>query len=524
LSKEIADMNTTDFLSIATAICPDRDSVVFEGKRFTFAQIDERSNRLAHGIEGLGVEKGACVGIVAVNCNEYVETYFATAKLGSIFVPMNYRSKAEELEYMINCAGAEVLFVGSRYTDLINSIRTQLPSVRHVIPIGDDGGGNYEALMSAQPADPVSTEIGDDDNTILLFTSGTTGRPKAVPLRHDAFVLYALENVEPANPDIEERNILTVPLYHVAGIQAMFPAIYGGRTIVMMRQFELKEWLETVQRERATRAMLVPTMLKWIVESPDFDKYDLSSLKVITYGAAPMPFDVIKKAIERMPGVQFINGYGQTESSSTLTTLGPEDHRITGTDEEKQIKWRRLQSSIGKPLADVHIRIVDDEGNILPTMGVGEIQAEGPRIMKGYWGDEEKTLQTMTTDGWLRTGDVGYTDEEGYIYLTGRSDDLIIRGGENIAPAEIELVLSSHPKIEDMAVIGVPDAEFGQQPFAYCVLKKGQAATSEEILDFCHSRISSFKCPKSVVFLDELPRNAVGKLLRKQLREAYDKS
>jgi acyl-CoA synthetase (AMP-forming)/AMP-acid ligase II len=524
LSKEIADMNTTDFLSIATAICPDRDSVVFEGKRFTFAQIDERSNRLAHGIEGLGVKKGACVGIVAVNCNEYVETYFATAKLGSIFVPMNYRSKAEELEYMINCAGAEVLFVGSRYTDLINSIRTQLPSVRHVIPIGDDGGGNYEALMSAQPADPVSTEIGDDDNTILLFTSGTTGRPKAVPLRHDAFVLYALENVEPANPDIEERNILTVPLYHVAGIQAMFPAIYGGRTIVMMRQFELKEWLETVQRERATRAMLVPTMLKWIVESPDFDKYDLSSLKVITYGAAPMPFDVIKKAIERMPGVQFINGYGQTESSSTLTTLGPEDHRITGTDEEKQIKWRRLQSSIGKPLADVHIRIVDDEGNILPTMGVGEIQAEGPRIMKGYWGDEEKTLQTMTTDGWLRTGDVGYTDEEGYIYLTGRSDDLIIRGGENIAPAEIELVLSSHPKIEDMAVIGVPDAEFGQQPFAYCVLKKGQTATSEEILDFCHSRISSFKCPKSVVFLDELPRNAVGKLLRKQLREAYDKS
>jgi acyl-CoA synthetase (AMP-forming)/AMP-acid ligase II len=286
----------------------------------------------------------------------------------------------------------------------------------------------------------------------------------------------------------------------------------------------LKEWLETVQRERATRAMLVPTMLKRIVENRDFDKYDLSSLKVITYGAAPMPFDVIRKAIERMPGVQFINGYGQTESASTLTTLGPEDHRITGTDEEKQMKWRRLQSSIGKPLADVYIRIVDDKGNILPTMGVGEIQAKGPRIMKGYWGDEEKTLQTITTDGWLRTGDTGYADEEGYIYLTGRLDDLIIRGGENIAPAEIELVLSSYPKIEDVAVIGVPDAEFGQQPFAYCVLQKGQTATSEEVLDFCHSRISSFKCPKGVVFLDELPRNAVGKLLRKQLHEAYDKS
>ena len=181
-------------------------------------------------------------------------------------------------------------------------------------------------------------------------------------MRHDAFVVFALENVEPANPDLEERNILTVPLYHVAGIQAMFPAIYGGRTLIMMRQFELKEWMETVQKEKATRAMLVPTMLKWIVDNPDFNKYDLSSLSVVTYGAAPMPFEVIKKAIEIMPQVQFINGYGQTESASTLTTLGPEDHRIVGTEEEKQKKWKRLQSSIGKPLPDVAIRIVDDQG------------------------------------------------------------------------------------------------------------------------------------------------------------------
>jgi acyl-CoA synthetase (AMP-forming)/AMP-acid ligase II len=517
-------MNTTDFLSIAAAICPDRDSVVFEGKRFTFAEIDERSNRLAHGLEGLGVKRGDCVGMVAVNCNEHVETYFAAAKLGSIFVPMNYRSKADELEYMINRAGIKALFVGSRYIDLIDSIKTQLPTVRHVIPLGAERGDSYEGLITAQPADPVATEIADDDTTILLFTSGTTGRPKAVPLRHDAFVLFALENVEPANPDIEERNILTVPLYHVAGIQTMLPAIYGGRTLVMMRQFELKEWLETVQRERATRAMLVPTMLKWIVESPDFGKYDLSSLKVITYGAAPMPFEVIKKAIERMPQVQFINGYGQTESASTLTTLGPEDHRIEGTDEEKQRKWWRLQSSIGKPLSDVEIRIVDDWGSIVPAMGVGDIQAKGPRIMRGYWGDEGKTLQALTTDGWLRTGDLGYMDEEGYVYLAGRADDLIIRGGENIAPAEIEEVLSLHPKIEDSAVIGVPDVEFGQQPFAYCVLRRGQTSTAEEIIEFCRNRMSSFKCPKGVVFLEELPRNPVGKLLRKELRDSYDKS
>jgi acyl-CoA synthetase (AMP-forming)/AMP-acid ligase II len=515
-------VNTTDFLSIAAAICPDRNSVVFEGRRFTFAQIEERSNRLAQALVGMGVRKGSCVGIVAVNCTEHVEAYFAAAKVGGIFVPVNYRSKAEELAYMINHAGISVLFVGSRYAELAASIKAQLPSVRRMITIGLENENGYEALIAAHSPDPVYTDIADDDTTILLFTSGTTGRPKAVPLRHDAFVLYALENVEPANPDIEERTILTVPLYHVAGVQAMLPAIYGGRTIIMMHQFELKEWLETVQRERATRAMLVPTMLKWIVDDPDLGNYDLSSLKIITYGAAPMPFEVIKKAIETMPQVQFINGYGQTESASTLTTLGPGDHKIEGTEEEKEKKWKRLRSSIGKPLPDVEIRIVDDGGNQIPLCAEGEIEAKGPRIMTGYWQDEAKTSETITKDGWLRTGDRGYVDEDGYVYLTGRVDDLIIRGGENIAPAEIEEALSAHPKIDECAVIGVPDAEFGQQPFAYCVLKEGASATPEEIIEFCKTRLSSFKCPKKLVFTEELPRNPVGKLLRNELRKAYD--
>ncbi len=514
-------MNTTDFLSIATAICPDRDGVVFEGKRFTYAKINDRVNQLAHVLDGLGVKKGDRVGMLSVNCNQHIEAYFATAKLGGIFVPLNFRSKAEELEYMIGRAEIRVLFIGSRYIDLVGSIATGLPKLEKTISVDGQEEGNYEEMIAAQPTDEIMAEIADEDTTILMFTSGTTGRPKAVPLRHDAFVIFALENVEPASPDIEERNILTVPLYHVAGIQAMFPAIYGGRTLIMMRQFELKEWMETVQKEKATRAMLVPTMLKWIVDNPDFDKYDLSSLSVVTYGAAPMPFEVIKKAIERMPQVQFINGYGQTESASTLTTLGPEDHRIVGTEEEKQKKWKRLQSSIGKPLADVLIRIVDEEGTSLSPNTPGEIHAKGPRIMKGYWGDEVKTAQTMTTDGWLRTGDLGYVDEEGYVYLTGRADDLIIRGGENIAPEEVEEVINTHPKVEECSVIAVPDAEFGQQPFAYCVLKKGETCAPEEVMEFCRERIASFKRPRGVAFLEELPRNPMGKVLRKKLREAY---
>ena len=319
-------------------------------------------------------------------------------------------------------------------------------------------------------------EIGDEDITILMYTSGTTGRPKGVPLRHNAFVTYVLDNVEPASPDIEERNLLTVPLYHVAGIQAMLAAVYGGRTLVLMRQFEVKEWMETIQREKATRAMLVPTMLKRVIDDPDFEKYDLSSLKVITYGAAPMPFEVIHKAIQVMPWVRFINAFGQTETASTITTLGPEDHVIEGTEEERKKKLKRLTSSIGRPLPDVEVKIVDEEGKPVPPAEVGEILARGPRMMTGYWRDEQKTSQVMTPDGWLRTGDMGWMDEEGYIYLAGRADDMIIRGGENISPEEVEDVLRSHPKVEEAAVIGVPDVEWGQQPLAVVVLKRGEGS------------------------------------------------
>ena len=289
----------------------------------------------------------------------------------------------------------------------------------------------------------------------------------------------------------------------------------------MMRQFEVKEWMETVQREHATRAMLVPTMLKMIIDAPDFKQYNLESLKVITYGAAPMPFEVIKRAIKEMPGVNFINAFGQTETASTITTLGPEDHVIEGTEEEQEKKLKRLASSIGRPLPDVEIKIVGDDENPLPAFEVGEIMAKGPRVMTGYWGDEEKTAQVITKEGWLRTGDKGWMDEEGYIYLAGRSDDMIIRGGENISPEEVENVLYSHPSIEEASVIGVPDPEWGQQPKAVVVLKKGEHAGAAEIMEFCRSKLAGFKRPRSVVFVDSLPRNAMGKVLRKKLREQY---
>jgi acyl-CoA synthetase (AMP-forming)/AMP-acid ligase II len=516
-------MNTTDFLSIATAICPERDAISFEGSRWTYADTTERTNRLAHALIGLGLKRGEMIGMLQVNCNHYVEAYFGAAKLGAIFVPLNFRAKADELKYMIGNAEAKILLVGARYMDMVDTLLPQLPTVTTCIALEHKHKGMplYEDLLTASSADEMTAEIGNEEITILIYTAGTTGRPKGVPLTHNGFVSYVLENVEPASPEIEERNLLTVPLYHVAGIQAMLAAVYGGRTLVMMRQFEVNEWMATVERERATRAMLVPTMLKRVIDDPDFSGHNLTSLKVITYGAAPMPFEVIKKAIALMPWVRFINAFGQTETASTIAALGPEDHVIDGDEQQRDKKLKRLTSSIGRPLSDVEVKIVESNGTTVPPGSTGELLVRGPRVMAGYWGDQEKSSQVLTPEGWLKTGDMGWMDEEGYLYLSGRGDDMIIRGGENISPEEVEDVLHSHPKIEEAAVIGVPDQQWGQEPRALVVLKQGETTTPEEIIEFCRERLAGFKRPRSVIFVDTLPRNQMGKVIKKELRERY---
>ena len=516
-------MNTTEFLYIAQAICPDRPFIVFEGQQWSFVQFNERVNRLAYAFGELGIQKGDRIGMLQVNCPQVVEAYFAAAKIGAIFVPLNFRATSEELIYMIGNAEAAVLLTGARYFDMVKEMLPQLPSVKACVSVDArrDETPFYEDLIDSSGSDEATAEIGDDDITILMYTAGTTGRPKGVPLTHSGFVSYILGNVEPASPEIEERNLLTVPLYHVAGMQAVLAGIYGGRTLVLMRQFEVKEWLKTAQEEKVTRAMLVPTMLKWVIEDPDFHNYDLSSLGVITYGAAPMPLNVIQKAIEEMPGVRFINAFGQTETASTITTLGPADHIIEGTDADKEKKLKRLAASIGRPLPDVDVKIIDEKGTALQANQVGEIYAKGPRMMKGYWGDADKSAQVITTDGWLRTGDKGWMDEDGYIYLAGRGDDMIIRGGENISPEEVEDVLHAHPKIDEAAVIGIPHPDWGQEPCAIVVLKKGEDADTEDIMTYCRSRLAGFKRPGSVIFIDSLPRNQMGKVLKKKLRETY---
>ena len=514
-------MNTTEFLMIASAIVPDRVAMHFDGQEITFADVQERVNRLANGMADRGVGAGDRVAVMQVNCPEVIEAYFAIAQLDAIYVPINFRAKSEELEQMLKIAQPSLLLIGERYLPLLETGGSGISTEQVVVLDGEapPSAMTYQDLIADAIPDQLHfAEAGDDDTTVIMFTAGTTGVPKGVMLTHDGFSSYLLATVNPADPDIEETNLLTVPLYHIAGLQAALAAVYGGRTLVVMRQFEPLEWMTLVQRYRVGRAMLVPTMLKHVMDHPQFEEFDLSSLEVMTYGAAPMPMEVIREAIRRFPGARFINAFGQTETASTITMLPPEDHVLEGSPEEIETKLRRL-TSIGKPLEDVEVQIVDEDGNPVKAGEVGEIVARGTRMMQGYWQQEAATREAIRS-GWIYTGDLGYQDEDSYIYLSGRAKDFIKRGGEMVSPEEVEQVLMAHPQVEDAAVIGVPDVEWGEEVRAV-VVRREDSVGEEELIQYCQQKLAGYKRPRSVVFVDELPRNVMGKVLKRDLREQY---
>ena len=516
-------MNTSDLLTIAAAIVPDRPAVIFDGRTITFEGLAERVNRLANGLSEMGVGPGDRVAVMQVNTNQCIEAYFAAAQLDAIYVPINFRAKSDELAQMLDISQPSCLLIGERYLSLASGV--SVPPERIIVLDAEQdketasGALNYDALLAGASPDQMHfAEAGDEETTVIMFTAGTTGVPKGVMLTHDSFTSLLLATVEPADPDVEESNLITVPFYHIAGLQAALAAVYGGRTLVVMRQFDPAEWMQLVQEFRANRAMLVPTMLKQLMEHPDFSDHDLSSLNVITYGAAPMPLSVVRDAIAKFPGARFINAFGQTETASTITMLPPDDHVLDGSPEEIEIKLKRL-TSIGKPLDDVEVSIVDEAGEPVSVGETGEIVARGSRMMAGYWQQESATKETLR-GGWLYTGDLGYQDQDGYIYLSGRAKDFIKRGGEMISPEEVEQVLRSHPDLDDAAVIGVPDADWGEEVRAV-VVGRADRVTEEQIIEFCRDRLAGFKRPRSVVFVGELPRNVLGKVLKRDLREEF---
>ena len=514
-------MNTTEFLTISAAIVPDRLAMIFEDSRISFEELQSRVNRLANALADLGVGAGDRVAMLQVNCNQYIEAYFATAKLDAVFVPINYRTREDELTHMLNDAAPKAIFAGGRYVSLVQHCSKNVESLQHFITLEDDveGWHGYDELLESAEDFERFPEGDDDDLTMILFTSGTTSFPKGVMLSHDSFSSYILSTVTPADPFEEDTNILTVPLYHIAGVQSVMAAIFGGRTLLIQRQFEAKEWMELVEQEHATRAMMVPTMLKMLMDHPEFHEHDLSSLEVITYGAAPMPVPVIRQAIKEFPGTYFINAFGQTETAATITMLPPEDHVLEGDEEEIERKLKHL-GSIGKPLDDVEVAIFDEDGHPVTLGETGEIAARGARLMKGYWNQEDATTETIR-GGWLFTGDLGYQDEDGYIYLAGRAKDFIKRGGEMVSPEEVEQVIQSHEAVEEAAIIGVPDLDWGERVRALVVLRNGAQVSEDDIAEYCRQRLASFKKPESVVFCEELPRNQMGKVLKRILKEEY---
>ncbi|HCG90527.1 MAG TPA: hypothetical protein DEZ08_01630 [Dehalococcoidia bacterium] len=510
-------MNISEFLILSSAIVPDRTAISFENRSFTYENLYERVNNISSALKDIGINKGDRIAVMNVNSHHLIEVFFACCQIDAVFVPINFRAKSEELSQMLKISQPKLLFLGNRYADLIT--KDMLSLNQHVIIL--DGpetseSVDYLKLVSGSGEQIEFPENDESDTAVIMFTSGTTGTPKGVLLSHDSFSSYILSNISPADPDVEESNLLTVPLYHIAGLQASVAGIFGGRTIVLMKQFSPDLWMSLVNKHGIDRAMLVPTMMKQLIDSPNFNFSNLASLKVITYGASQMPLNVITKALKLFPGVQFINAFGQTETASTITMLSPEDHMILGTPEEIQIKTTRL-SSIGKPLNDVEVMIVGSNGQQLPTGEIGEIVARGERMMTGYWKQEQATAQTKI-NGWIYTGDLAYQDSEGYIFLAGRSKDFIKRGGEMISPEEVEQFLMTNPLVEEAAIVGVPDDEWGEVVKAFIVKSPGSSLTEAEIIDYCGSNLSSFKKPQQVTFLDVMPRNALGKILKTELR------
>ncbi len=368
-------MNTAEILTIAGSMVPDRIALSDPDGACTYSDLQSRVNKLAHALAGLGVGKGANVGIMSVNSNKFVELYYATASVGATFVPLNFRAKTEELQYMLEASDVNVLFVSERYFPLFQEIRGNLSKIQNIYTLDfvSEGLDTYEALLQTGQDEMFFADVDDDDAALVIYTSGTTALPKGVVLTHKTLTAYVVNTQNPVDPSAEQEvTLVAVPFFHVAGATTMLGSLWSGRKLAILPQFDPSGWLDMVERERVTHAFVVPTMLKRIMEADGFEKYDISSLKLITYGAAPMPFEVVRRAMDVFTTTGLMNAYGQTESTSTMTYLDPDDHRLNGTPEENELKIKRLRS-VGRVMPDIEVGILSADGELLPKNKEGEI-------------------------------------------------------------------------------------------------------------------------------------------------------
>jgi acyl-CoA synthetase (AMP-forming)/AMP-acid ligase II len=500
----------TDVLRDHAQATPDKVAFYYGDAEITYRQFDEQVDRTAAALAAAGVGHDDRVAILDKNSLEYVELLFGAARLGAVQVPVNYRLAPAEVAFIVNNARAKVFVVGLDFVPVLDAIADQLKHTTQLVVIGDSGDRlNYTDWVAGHeprpPAGPASTA----DVFVQLYSSGTTGLPKGVMLTHDNFnaVLPLTKELWDIEPDAVM--MVAMPMYHVAGCALSVCVVYEGLTGVIAREPDPLAIAQAIERRRVTHIFLVPVLLLFWQHMPELAEIDLSSIEVMLYGASPISEEVLSGAMKMLPGTSFIQVYGLTETTGAITYLPPEDHR----------PGRRLRSA-GIPNPRVELKIVDpatlDE---VPAGQVGEILCRTPQNMRGYWDMPDATEAALLPDGFFRTGDAGYLDEDGYLYIHDRVKDMIISGGENIYPAEVENALMSHPAVADCAVIGVPDDKWGETPKAVVVVS-GEA-TDTELIEYCRERLAHFKCPTSIERTDAIPRNPTGKVLKKDLRAPY---
>jgi long-chain acyl-CoA synthetase len=495
------------------------EAFVCGDQRITFSRFNARVNRLIRSLRQFGAGKGQVIGILSWNCLEYSDFYGAAMKGGFIASPFNPRLHSEELEYLINYSEANTLFVGPELLETVERLRPRLSKVKRYISLKGPVPGMvpYQELLDEDESGEPDVDVGKDDPVIILYTSGTTGTPRGALYTHaqklDNTRIKALEMGTKAG----DRHLMVLPFFHIGGDSHVWPFfLVGGCNVILPnRSFDPVALLQAIQEEKVTDMQIVPTQLAALLSHKDLEKYELKTLNRIYYAASPMPVELLRRGLEVF-GPIFAQGYGQTESGPQIATLPKEAHQVLDKPSEEQ----KVLASCGQPSLGVHVRVVDKNNQDVPPGTVGEIIAQSDSVMMEYWKKPKETLETIV-DGWLHTGDLAYYDEKGFIYIVDRKKDMIVSGGENVYSREVEDVLYKHPAVAEAAVIGVPDHTWVERVHAVIALKADAAATEKEMIAFCKEHIASYKAPKSVEFVDSLPKNPQGKILKKEIRAKY---
>jgi long-chain acyl-CoA synthetase len=488
----------------------------FEDRVTTYSEFDRLVNRVANALLAEGTKAGSRVGFLDKNSDLFYQLVFGAAKAGAVSVGINWRLAPPEVAYILNDSRAEVLFVGPSFFGLVDEIRGDLKHVRKIVAMSGDHP-DFELFTTwrdrQSDRDP-NVNVAPDDVAIQMYTSGTTGHPKGVQLQHKVF--FELQRLPP-NDDMEwnrwtdrDVSLVAMPSFHIGGVGWGIWGLRAGATCVVVADFTPGDTLSLIESHGITKIFLVPSAIRMVLQHPKAKETDYSNIKYIMYGASPIPLDLLRDALAVFR-CGFVQLYGMTETCGAATYLPPGDHDPAGN--------KRMRSA-GKPYPGVQVKVVDEQGRTVGPNVVGEICLKSPANMLGYWNLAEATKKTLI-DGYVHTGDAGYLDEDGYVYVHDRVKDMIVSGGENVYPAEVENALFGHPAIGDVAVIGVPDDRWGEAVKAIVVLKPGLKATADEILAFARTRIAGYKLPKTIDFISELPRNPSGKVLKRELRKPF---